>query len=71
MNMEELERSQPALRKELNEKTNHYIHILHVQKDLCFLEETEGILKELNRRLNKEGIDTPDLVKKAWKRPYT
>jgi hypothetical protein len=61
----ELER--PLFLRTLDEKTGRYIHILDVSKDARFLNETEGILKELNERLNEEGIDTPDLVKKAWK----
>jgi len=66
--MKELEKSQPALRKELNEKTGHYIHILDVQKDPRFLKETEGILKELNTKLDEKNLDVAELVKRAWKR---
>jgi len=32
------------------------------------LDETEGVLSKLNEKLDREGIDTPDLVKRAWKR---
>jgi hypothetical protein len=60
-------KSSSIISRILDEKTDKYITVLKVPTDVRFLEETEGILAELNERLEKEGIDTPDLVKKAWK----
>jgi len=65
--MKEFVKSQTAFRKELNEKTDHYIHILDVQQDPRFLKETEGILKELNIKLDEKNLDVAELVKRAWK----
>jgi len=62
-----LTKKRPLFLRIIDEKTGRYIHILNVPKDAQFLNETEGMLEELNERLNEEGIDTPDLVKKAYR----
>ena len=51
----------------LDKKTGLYIDVMNVPKDFSSLDKTEGILIELNETLEKESMDTPNLVKKAWK----
>lgn len=48
-------------------RTGRNIYILNVKKDSDSLYETEGLLEEIGRKIEQEGIDTPDLVRKAWK----
>lgn len=49
-------------------RTGRSVYILNVQKDSNTLKETEGLLEEIGKKIEREGIDTPDLVRKAWKK---
>jgi len=51
----------------LDEKASLYINVLNVPKDASSLDKTRGVLSELGNALEKQGMDTPDLVKRAWK----
>ena len=41
--------------------------MLSVPKDLGAIDQTEGILSDLTRQFEEQGIEPVDLVKRAWK----
>ena len=44
-----------------------YIHVFNVPKNPKSIDQTEGILSKFAQKLDEEGIEPTDLVKKAWK----
>lgn len=65
---EELDTLEKKVAVVRDKKTGKNVFILDTAKDLGALDETEGILQKIWEKLEKEKIDTPELVKRAWKR---
>jgi len=59
--------SVPLIEKILDPKSGLYIYILKATKDSQVIDRTEGILSDILQKLDEEGIEPIDLVKRAWK----
>ncbi len=59
--------SSQCLQKIYDPKSGLHIWVLSFPKDARALDETEGILNHLAPQLEKEGLDSVKLVKRAWK----
>ena len=59
--------SSPVPERLYDLKTGMYIHVLNVPKNPKSIDQTEGILSEFAPKLDEEGIEPADLVKRAWK----
>lgn len=56
-----------SIQRVFDSKSGLEICILSVPKDLAALDQTEGILSDLTRQYEEQGIEPVDLVKRAWK----
>lgn len=56
-----------SLQRVFDSKSGLEICVLSVPKDLAAIDQTEGILSDLTRRCEEQGIEPVDLVKRAWK----
>ena len=56
-----------SVQRVFDSKSGLEICVLSVPKDLGAIDQTEGILSDLTRQCEEQGIEPVDLVKRAWK----
>ena len=55
------------IKRTFNLKIGSDLYVLDTPKNPRAIDQTEGILSDLSEKLDEEGIEPTDLIKRAWK----